>query len=41
MNFGWFRAEIAYLSGCSDWPELDFVECERTLSELMRLFDST
>jgi len=30
-------AEITRLSGCSDWIELDFVERERTPSELMRL----
>ena len=30
-------AEIARLSGCSDWIELDFVERERTPSELMEL----
>ena len=30
-------AEIARLSGCSDWIELDFVERERTPSELMKL----
>lgn len=30
-------AEITRLSGCSDWLELDFVERERTLSELMKL----
>ena len=30
-------AEIARLSGHSDWIELDFVERERTPSELMKL----
>ena len=30
-------AEITRLSGCSDWLELDFVERERTPSELMKL----
>jgi len=30
-------AEITRLSGCSDWIELDFVERERTPSELMSL----
>ena len=30
-------AEIARLSGCSDWIELDFVERERTPNELMKL----
>ena len=30
-------AEIARLSGCSDWINLDFVERERTPSELMEL----
>ena len=30
-------AEIARLSGRSDWIELDFVERERTPSELMEL----
>ena len=30
-------AEIARLSGCSDWIDLDFVERERTPSELMEL----
>ena len=30
-------AEIARLSGRSDWIELDFVERERTPSELMQL----
>ena len=29
--------EIARLSGCSDWIDLDFVERERTPSELMEL----
>jgi putative transposase len=29
--------EIARLSGCSDWIELEFVERERTPSELMKL----
>jgi len=29
--------EIARLSGCSDWIDLDFVERERTPSELMKL----
>ena len=29
--------EITRLSGCSDWLELDFVERERTPSELMKL----
>jgi len=32
-----FMAEIARLSGCSDWIDLDFVERERTPSELMEL----
>jgi putative transposase len=30
-------AEITRLSGRSDWIELDFVERERTPSELMKL----
>ncbi len=30
-------AEIARLSGCRDWIDLDFVERERTPSELMEL----
>jgi len=30
-------AEITRLSGRSDWIELDFVERERTPSELMQL----
>ena len=30
-------AEIVRLSGCSDWIDLDFVERERTPSELMKL----
>ncbi len=30
-------AEITRLSGCTDWIELDFVERERTPSELMKL----
>ena len=30
-------AEITRLSGCNDWLELDFVERERTPSELMKL----
>ena len=30
-------AEITRLSGCSDWFELDFVERERTPSELMKV----
>ncbi|MFC7200685.1 IS6 family transposase [Halospeciosus flavus] len=30
-------AEITRLSGCSEWIELDFVERERTPSELMKL----
>ena len=30
-------AEITRLSGHSDWIELDFVERERTPSELMKL----
>ncbi len=30
-------AEITRLSGCSDWIDLDFVERERTPSELMEL----
>jgi len=30
-------AEITRLSGCSDWVEFEFVERERTPSELMRL----
>jgi len=30
-------AEIARLSGRSDWIELEFVERERTPSELMKL----
>jgi len=30
-------AEIARLSGCSDWINLDFVERERTPRELMEL----
>ena len=29
-------AEIARLSGCSDWIDLDFVERERIPSELMK-----
>jgi len=29
--------EIARLSGCSDWIDLDFVKRERTPSELMKL----
>jgi putative transposase len=29
--------EIARLSGCSDWIDLDFVERERTPSELMEI----
>ena len=29
--------EIARLSGCNDWIDLDFVERERTPSELMEL----
>ena len=37
MNFSWSMAEITRLSGCSDWLELDFVERERTPSELMKL----
>ena len=30
-------AEITRLNGCTDWIELDFVERERTPSELMKL----
>ena len=30
-------AEITRFSGCTDWLELDFVERERTPSELMKL----
>ena len=30
-------AEITRLSGCNDWLELDFVERERTPSQLMKL----
>ncbi len=30
-------SDITRLSGCSDWFELDFVERERTPSELMKL----
>jgi len=30
-------AEIARLSGCSDWIDLDFLERERTPTELMKL----
>ncbi|WP_211312042.1 IS6 family transposase [Halarchaeum salinum] len=30
-------AEIAHLSGCSDWIDLDFVERERTPSKLMEV----
>lgn len=30
-------AEITRLSDCSDWIELEFVERERTPSELIRL----
>ena len=29
--------EVTYLSGCSDWLELDFVKRERTPSELMQI----
>jgi len=37
MISSWFMAEITRLSGHSDWIELDFVERERTPSELMEL----
>jgi len=33
----WSMAKIARLSGCNDWIDLDFVERERTPSELMKL----